>query len=41
MVCIAASTKEIATMNTQVVSASALFAGTVAMLAALLTVGLF
>jgi len=41
MVCIAASTKEIDTMNTQVASASVLFAGTVAMLAALLTVGLF
>ncbi len=41
MVCIAALIKEIDTMTAQLATASALFAGTLAMLAALLTVGLF
>jgi len=41
MVCIAASIKEIDTMTAQYATVSALFAGTVAMVAALLTAGLF
>ena len=41
MVCIATSIKEIDTMTAQYAAATALFAGTLAMLAALLTVGLF
>jgi len=40
-VCVAAFFKEIDIMTAQYATASALFAGTVAMLAALLTVGLF
>jgi hypothetical protein len=41
MVCIAASIKEIDTMTAQYATVSALFVGTLAMLASLLTVGLF
>ena len=39
--CVAAFLKEIDTMTAQYATVSALFAGTVAMLAALITVGLF